>query len=221
MEIVRPWPESSPEGVLVRAFRAFVARDGRALAALASQESLAAYRAQVHQETTPRWHVWTAEALQRAQPDMPLEAAEYQVAAMARGREGHEASLLRQFAGVTSLEELRALDVPSLLDRALSVAPRGMTDVPKLQVLGHVREGDATAHVLYRTGWRGPDGELAPLVGTPQLATLRKEGEDWRLDLDAGNHVGMPGYGAVIYIGDDSLPPERDDDGSGPGAPAA
>ena len=220
MEITRQWPDASPEGVLVRAFRALVARDGRALAALASEESLAEYRANIHRDTAPQWHVWTAEALRRTHPGMPAAAAEWQAEQMARHREGHAAALLGRFSGVESLEALRALDAPALLDRALSAAPRGMTAIARLEVLGHVSEGPATAYVLYRKGWRDPDGELEPRLGTPELVTMRADGGEWRLELDTHGYFGMPGYGAIFYLGDDALPPGAEDSEDRPDAPA-
>ena len=211
MDVTHHWPDESPEGTLVRAFVAFVARDGRGLAVLSSTASLAAFRSSVHDQTRPRWHEWTAESLRAHQPDMPLEAAEWQVEMMARSRETHAATLLRQFAGVTSLEALRALDAPELLVRAIRAAPRGATDIPRLTVLGHVREGDA-AHVLYRVAWRGPEDEIHPDVGSPKVATLTDEGGAWRLELETHSPFGMPGYGATFYVGEDGLPPEGADD---------
>jgi hypothetical protein len=214
MEVTRPWPDESPEGTLVRAFAAFTARDGRALAAIGSAASLEQYREAVRGEVHPRWHEWTAEALRAHHPDMPPEAAEWQVRQMAARRDTHAADLLRQFAGATSLDELCAFDAPELLARALRAAPRGATEVPGLTVLGHVREGDA-AHVLFRRGWRGPEGEILPDPGPPQVATLTAEGAAWRLELDAYARVGMPGYGGTIYMGEDALPPDEADGGAG------
>jgi hypothetical protein len=221
MEITRRWPDDSPEGTLTRAFVAFAARDGQTLAALSSRASLDAYRAHVDQETNPQWHVWTAEALRQHQPEMPLEAAEWQVSQMAQHRDTHSAVLLRKFAGVRSVEELRKLDASELLTRALLAAPRGFAHIARLDVLGHVIEEAERAHVLYRLGWAGPDGDVPLDAGSPDLAMMTAEAGHWRLELDAYTHFGMPGFGNIAFIGEDAERLEDEGTRSGPDAPAS
>ncbi len=144
---------------------------------------------------------------------MPIEVAEWQLQQMMHHQANHEADLLRSFARVTSLDELRSLDAAELLARAIEAAPRGMTMHQLDEVLGHMREGKITAHVLYRTHWRDPSEGPEPHRGPepyfdpPDIATLSLENRQWRLELDALSETGMPGFRHVGFIGEHALPP--------------
>src|SRR5690606_39998139 len=94
--------QTTPESVLEAAFRAFREGDGRALAALATPESLREYRDAVLREASHQWKTWTVEDLLAHDPDMPVEVAEWRVSEMNRSREQHEEQQLARFPGTTS-----------------------------------------------------------------------------------------------------------------------
>jgi len=198
------WPATSPEGILLRAFQAFGERDGLALAALASRSSLDYYKSRIVAEITSTWKEWTVDEVLSYHPGMPREAAEWEVQGRKRAKANGEASLLSRFRGVASTDELRSLSASELLERALKTAPVGLATYRECIPVGHVREGASTAYVIFRFRWRDPDGK--DNLESPEMATMSKEEDEWRLDLDDG-YLGMPGFRNIIFIGSDAEPP--------------
>ena len=100
----------------------------------------------------------------------------------------------REMFGVSSIEELRALPAAILFERVL----RSQLDDPDMRqvlassqvtVLGHVMEGDTTAHVVYRMRMTfGPGMEMDQV----QVAPLKRADGEWRVLL-AGSLAGMMG----------------------------
>lgn len=197
------WSETSPECVVEEAFLAFRVRDGYRLAALASPESLRQYREQVLSDLHPQWHIWTPEALRAHDPEMPMEAAEWQARRMEQNRAHHQDSLVRQFAGVQHATELEHMDAAELLDRALSAAPRQALGLGFCRILGHVQEGPDRAYVLF---WMGADEEPS-MFEEPLIAVLDRVADEWKLRIDPHHRWGVPGFRNIGFVGDD--PPDE------------
>jgi hypothetical protein len=184
------WAAGTPEAVVEAAYAAFHGRDGHALAALATPESLQAYRDLVHQEIHPRSHEWTIAVLQANEPDIPREAAEWEIERSRRSRADTASRLLQDFAGLGTPAALERATAPQLLDAALKGAPEGMRIVDGCEVLGHVEEPPDTAWVLFRgrdsagrqmetddrSPWSSrcarPREHVLPGTGGPRLTTL-------------------------------------------------
>jgi len=195
---------SSPEEILLRAFQAFAARDGRALAALASRSSLDYYKSYIVQEIETPWKEWSVDEMLRHHPGMPRDAAEWEVRERKLAYANHEASVLSRFRGITSMDELRSFSAPDLLERALQMAPVGLATYRECIPLGHVLEGTSTAYVIFRYRWRDPDGN--DVLESPEMATMSLQEDEWRLDLDYGD-LGMPGFRNIFFVGADAPPP--------------
>ena len=93
-----------------------------------------------------------------------------------------EAKVLQSFPGVKSAKALKALDGPRLfagvLRRLTSDADmkKSLAET-KIDVFGHVDEGEDTAHVIYRSTVKlGEDG-----IQRLNVATLRKKGQTWKM----------------------------------------
>lgn len=199
-------PAGSPEAVVEQAFRALRSQDGYSLAAVASPHSLELYRERVHAEIQPQWHIWTTEALQAHDPHMPREVAEWRVKEMERDRARHEDRLLAQFADVDSLADLKELEPAQLLARALRTMPEQALTLASCRVIGHVRENEDRAYVLF---WLGGE-EGAALFEEPQVAVLdRMEGE-WRLVLDPHTRWAIPGFRNIGFVGAIAEEPDTD-----------
>jgi hypothetical protein len=93
-----------------------------------------------------------------------------------------EAKVLQSFPGVKSAKALKALDGPRLFAgviQRLTADPdmkKSLAET-KIDVFGHVDEGDNTAHVIYRSTVKlGDDG-----IERLNVATLRKNGQTWKM----------------------------------------
>lgn len=104
---------------------------------------------------------------------------------------GTEDEEFREMFGVSSLEEFNRLTSAQLFERML----RWQLDQPDMRellssaqavVLGHVMEGDTTAHVVYRM--RMGLGELS--IDQVQVAPVKRAGGEWRVLL-TGSFAGM------------------------------
>lgn len=105
-----------------------------------------------------------------------------------------EDAAFREMFGVASIQELRALPAATLFERML----RSQLDDPDMRqilsgaqvtVLGHVMEGDTTAHVVYRMRMSFGGGMEMDQV---QVAPLKRAEGEWRVLL-AGSLAGMMG----------------------------
>ena len=93
-----------------------------------------------------------------------------------------EAKVLQSFPGVKSAKALKALDGPRLFAGVL----QRMSSDPdmkkslaetKIDVFGHVDEGEDTAHVIYRSTVKLGENDIQRL----NVATLRKNGQTWKM----------------------------------------
>ena len=93
-----------------------------------------------------------------------------------------EAKLLEAFPGVKTVKALKSLDAPKLFAgviRRKSSDPSMKKSLAntKIDVYGHVSEGDDTAHVIYRTRMKLGETDIVRL----NVATLRRNGQDWKM----------------------------------------
>jgi hypothetical protein len=188
------FPVDSPESVLERAFAAFRARDGHALARLATPLSLQQYHDNVTGAAHPQWHAWSAEAIRAHDSAMPIEAAQYRVDQMERDRAMHEERLLARFPGTNSLDELEKLETAELLHRSLQQVPIGAVLLAKCRIIGHVAEGDR-AYVVF---WLGGEDDVDAFPEPTIAVTERVDGE-WRLALDIHSNCTIPGFRNVYF----------------------
>ena len=95
--------------------------------------------------------------------------------------------------GVRTLEEMRALPPAALFERMLrsqldSEEMRGILAGTEIAVLGHVMEGDTTAHVVYRMRMSFAQQTMDQV----QVMPLKRAGGQWRVLL-TGSLAGMMG----------------------------
>jgi hypothetical protein len=104
----------------------------------------------------------------------------------------------REMFGVSSLEEMRALPAPVLFERVLrnqlEGEMRAILATTDVSILGHVLEGDSTAHVVYRMRMNFGGQSLDQV----QVMPLQRSNGEWRVLL-TGSLAGMMNAG----------PPER------------
>ncbi|HEU4880615.1 MAG TPA: hypothetical protein VFT45_00180 [Longimicrobium sp.] len=96
----------------------------------------------------------------------------------------------REMFGVSSIEELRALPAPVLFERVLrnqlEGEMRAILASTEVTILGHVMEGDSTAHVVYRMRMNFGGQSLDQV----QVMPLQRSGNEWRVLL-TGSLAGM------------------------------
>jgi len=189
--------QTTPESVLEAAFRAFREGDGRALAALATPESLREYRDAVLREASHQWKTWTVEDLLAHDPDMPVEVAEWRVSEMNRSREQHEEQQLARLPGTTSIADLETLSAAELVQRALHGMP-GARALGFCRVLGQVMETDSRAYVLFQIGTE----EETESGEYPTVAVVERSDGVWKLSLDASSPYIMPGFRNMYFVTD-------------------
>lgn len=176
---------TDPAAVFLAAADALNREDWLGAAALCDPASLASFRRAMLQQIAPgpSWQAVTVDGLLRHAPDMPREAAEYQVAQAARYADPSY-QLRSQFPGVASVEALHALSPVALFARWLhgrswrgqlarhvaehpghETAVRALEGEPPPQllfrVIGALPDGDRVVHVLYTIGAPGPDEGVA------------------------------------------------------------
>ena len=102
----------------------------------------------------------------------------------------------REMFGVSSVEEMRALPAPVLFERVLrnqlEGEMRAILATTDITILGHVMEGDTTAHVVYRMRMNFGGQSLDQV----QVIPLRRADGEWRVLLTgslAGMMNAMPG----------------------------
>lgn len=104
----------------------------------------------------------------------------------------------REMFGVSSIEEMQALPAPVLFERVLrnqlEGEMRAILATTEVSILGHVMEGDTTAHVVYRMRMNFGGQSLDQV----QVMPLRRANGEWRVLL-TGSLAGMM----------NSMPPER------------
>jgi hypothetical protein len=104
----------------------------------------------------------------------------------------------REMFGVSSLEEMRALPAAVLFERVLrnqlEGEMRAILATTDVSILGHVLEGDSTAHVVYRMRMNFGGQSLDQV----QVMPLQRSNGEWRVLL-TGSLAGMMNAG----------PPER------------
>lgn len=145
----------------------------------------------------------TAQDLRALRPELPSEVAEWFAGEQARDRERLGPHVAREFAGVRSLAELKALapaemfarwlqaqDPDYQMERQLNAAGQGTAAPPvrvTRQVIGHITEQDGLVHVLYRTAW---PGSAADSPSELAVITVRRLGNgSWRLAVNPSFHV--------------------------------
>lgn len=195
-------PTDSPEAVARAVFAALEARQYEAVAPFIDPESLAQFHESALDAARSRERPirLTVEDLKRYNPEMPDTVAEYQVQQFTRREADTRSWLAGDYAGVETLEQMRALSLEQLFGRWLEAqAPeyrmrQAMREsrnpaleadlLPETlrirrQVLGEVREGENLAHVVHRFRWEAgselePDGEV-------RVTTLHRTPAGWRM----------------------------------------
>lgn len=127
-----------------------------------------------------------------------LEELKNTLTAMAALPGATEEPEFREMFGVNTLEEMRALPAPVLFERVLRNQLEGelraILATAQVNVLGHVMEGDSTAHVVYRLRMEF-GGQTMDQV---QVVPLERVDGQWRVLLTgslAGMMNAMPGGG--------------------------
>jgi hypothetical protein len=96
----------------------------------------------------------------------------------------------REMFGVNSVEEMRALAPAVLFERVLrnqlEGEMRAILATTEINILGHVMEGDTTAHVVYRMRMNFGGQSLDQV----QVMPLQRAGAEWRVLL-TGSLAGM------------------------------
>jgi hypothetical protein len=156
------------------AVEAYIAGDYPAVARLVDPVSLRAYKRQLLNRFEPRVRprLLTAEDILESSPEMPRAVAEYQVAQYRQSADP-AAQLKLVLPGVSSLDQLRALDADQVLvtelegrsiqrhiERAVAeehVGPEALHAVEELRrlhlsfaAIGVVEDGPSIAYVVYR-----------------------------------------------------------------------
>src|SRR5262249_48370802 len=90
--------------------------------------------------------------------------------------------VLQSFPGVKTLADLKALEASQLLGDILrrKLSDPTLKDAAaktRIDVYGHVGDGNETAHVIYRSRTNSGEMELVRL----NVATLQKAGQDWKM----------------------------------------
>ena len=108
------------------------------------------------------------------------------------------AKLLEGFPGVKSVAALKALDAPKLFAavvrrKTFDPSMKKSLASTKIEVYGHVSEGDETAHVIYRSTMNLGENKVQRI----NVATLRKSGLDWKMAIpeEMGGPMRRPGNG--------------------------
>lgn len=186
----------SPDEVLREAFAAFAERDGQRVAALATVASLQALRDRVRSELNPRWAQTTPEALQKYNPDMPLEVARWRAAEMKRGRDRYASHIMKQFAGAKSISDIERMTAAELLSSAILAAPAQVIALgSSCRIIDFVRDRGDLAYVLF---WLQIEKGV-PLRDEPAVAVTELVEGEWRLRLDPASRWGLPGLAQLSY----------------------
>jgi hypothetical protein len=93
-----------------------------------------------------------------------------------------EAKVLEAFPGPKTLKALKELPAPKLFAafvrrRATDPSMKKTLASTKVEVYGHVAEGDDTTHVIYRTAVKLGESDVVRL----NTVTLHKSGDNWKL----------------------------------------
>ena len=93
-----------------------------------------------------------------------------------------EAKVLQSFPGVKTIKALKALDAPRLFAgvirrKASDPSMKKSVANTKIDVFGHIAEGDDTAHVVYRSKIKLGETDIVRM----NVATLRKSGSSWKM----------------------------------------
>lgn len=93
-----------------------------------------------------------------------------------------EARVLQSFPGVKTVKDLKALDgrrlFTGILRRQLSdPGTKAAVANTRIDVYGHISQGDDTAHVVYRSRMKLGETDIVRL----NVSTLRKSGKTWKM----------------------------------------
>ena len=175
-------------------------------AALVDERDLQEWFAEKTRDRTYHGRQLTIEDMRKQDPDMPLVAAEYQLAQTEKQLERRGTSLHGDFGNITTVEEL--LHVPprealalhlEMLDPAARYAFETGRKKPELggrrEPLTCVRPRDGIAYVLYEKLW-GPESSPEDM---PHVLALRHEDAGWRIRIrgEAFEHAGYTLLGSV------------------------
>lgn len=184
----------NPEEVLAAAWQAFVDGDGRAVAAMATDESLTRYHEALMAETSRDQSARSLDEYLAEMNHLPRAVAEHHWRLSESHRSAHVSRLLGIYPGTSTIDELRSLHPAELLTRAIRALPGPLRLASVLP--GHVLEGPDRAFVLLRLKWKV---EAAGYSEPPGIATLRRVSDEWRLELNTTQPYGMPGYEGFWY----------------------
>ncbi|MEP6729164.1 MAG: hypothetical protein ABJE10_00935 [bacterium] len=190
----------NPETVLAAAWQAFTDGDGRALATLATDESLTRYQEALIAEVRRVQPTQSLDHYLAEMEHLPRAVAEYQWHNAESHRAEHVPRLLRMYPGTMTIDELTNLHPHELLTRAMRALPTQLRLASLLP--GHVLEPPDRAFVLLRLRWKV---EAAGYSEPPEIATLRYVADEWRLELDPLQSHGMPNYEGFWYAAEHNV----------------
>lgn len=105
-------------------------------------------------------------------------------------------SLEREFAGISSFQEVERLDAAALAVAVLS-SRMVRESRPRRKWLGVIHEGEALAHVLYRVTFASTEEHWSEV----ELLSLRKESNRWVVLWNGRAQFGIPGVGGFQGAG--------------------
>lgn len=146
---------------------------------------------------------YTAVDLMRRDPDMPLEAAEYEIRRRDKLRRDYPQQPFPNYYGVDSLPQLERMPIEEVAMRWLqahdplwrlleqlrtrrcppSAGADSLLAGRRAAIYGAVRVGADTAYVVFKANWLPwpePSGDMLE-VATPRLAILRRDSSGWRI----------------------------------------
>lgn len=160
---------------------------------------------------------WTPGTPERAAADVvaAFNARDAEALARVATPDSLRAYAARQVGGSGRPGEVRRDDsvkdeqTISILESALHAIPREATGTIICAALGHVLEGPAVAHVVFRLLHTDEHGATTPISPAPEIATAERIGGEWRIILDEWAIAGVPGFRDAIWFVDRSSGDER------------
>ncbi len=195
----------APQVVVRAAFTAYEAKRWGDFAALVHPDALAEFR-ESELGSAQAWEQYAANPNEDRDSTVPPAVSEY-LKNMRAEMGGNP--VLRQFAGVKSLEELRALSPQEFLARYLeATSPRPDTKDPDYhppidtrEVIGEVRESQDLVHVVYRVS---SDVGRYGRTESIEVIPVRRAANGWRIMLNTDLSFRGSIRGSVRMIKGDS-----------------
>jgi hypothetical protein len=205
-QLMSQHPEDPPQTVVRAAFTAYEAKRWGDFAGLVHHDALMGFRAG-ELSSAEAWEQYAAKTHELPDSTMAPAVAEYfnKMRAEMGGN-----PVLRQFADVKSLDELRALSPQEFLARYLDArSPKPDAEDPEYQppietraVIGEVTESKDLVHVVYRLSTDvGRYGRTESIEVIP----VRRAANGWRIMLNTDLSLGGSMRGSIRIVGGDSV----------------